>query len=340
MDTFIFGKPNLKELFIDQNNLFKKRYQMTCHMTHDNYKGTENINNDMIKNNDVLKSKSTLKVSKDPFKEDPNAESKKKRTRTSPYQLDVLQQTFESDPMPSASVRLSLAARLGMTSRSVQVWFQNRRAKGKTGRQKIVPGFLQHLLPGNNDNISQSLQNQFSFQSEINSLATYKNAVLSPQPYFILNGPNMTSANINRESSASANLFAIFPGDESQKDCSMEMNRLNHHYNHHHHPGNQKYPKITPYPYSSYQYEHHSNDFRPIEMLSESALLTPMREKSPNTVQHTGNTIVNEIHYDPLQFQQMQQQHHIYQQDCPQNYKNILISPSIPPQQNQFTIIH
>ncbi|KAM0684132.1 hypothetical protein MDAP_000872 [Mitosporidium daphniae] len=63
-------------------------------------------------------------------------DAKKKRTKTSPYQLEVLQSTFETDPMPSTGIRAALALHLGMTSRSVQVWFQNRRAKGKHDRHK------------------------------------------------------------------------------------------------------------------------------------------------------------------------------------------------------------
>ncbi|KAI9097334.1 homeobox domain-containing protein, partial [Phlyctochytrium arcticum] len=56
---------------------------------------------------------------------------KKKRVRTTATQLAILQQAFMADPMPSAAVRASVAERLGMTSRSVQVWFQNKRAKLK-----------------------------------------------------------------------------------------------------------------------------------------------------------------------------------------------------------------
>lgn len=56
---------------------------------------------------------------------------KKKRTRTTPDQLRILQKAFSTDPMPSSSARLSLAKKLGMNARAVQVWFQNRRAKEK-----------------------------------------------------------------------------------------------------------------------------------------------------------------------------------------------------------------
>ncbi|KAJ3276484.1 hypothetical protein HK104_003665, partial [Borealophlyctis nickersoniae] len=56
---------------------------------------------------------------------------KKKRVRTSNEQLEILQRTFAEDPMPSSAVRNRIAEDLGMSARSVQVWFQNRRAKVK-----------------------------------------------------------------------------------------------------------------------------------------------------------------------------------------------------------------
>ncbi|KAJ3099108.1 hypothetical protein HDU96_010824 [Phlyctochytrium bullatum] len=56
---------------------------------------------------------------------------KKRRLKTSGDQLTVLQEAFEKNPKPSSAVRNELAERLGMSSRAVQVWFQNRRAKLK-----------------------------------------------------------------------------------------------------------------------------------------------------------------------------------------------------------------
>ncbi|EFA78939.1 putative homeobox transcription factor [Heterostelium album PN500] len=58
---------------------------------------------------------------------------KKKRQRTSPEQLAILEQIFETDKMPSQQIRIRLANQLGMSSRRVQIWFQNKRAKVKRG---------------------------------------------------------------------------------------------------------------------------------------------------------------------------------------------------------------
>lgn len=69
---------------------------------------------------------------------------KKKRTRTTPDQLRILQRAFAADPMPNSSTRLQLAKRLGMNGRAVQVWFQNRRAKAK--RQDSLPNSSGNLM--------------------------------------------------------------------------------------------------------------------------------------------------------------------------------------------------
>ncbi|KAI5185095.1 hypothetical protein NEHOM01_0600 [Nematocida homosporus] len=59
----------------------------------------------------------------------------KPRKRTSKEQLEVLEKTFATNIKPDAALRKALADKLGMTPRSVQVWFQNKRAKVKNERQ-------------------------------------------------------------------------------------------------------------------------------------------------------------------------------------------------------------
>jgi len=63
----------------------------------------------------------------------PDHNNKKKRQRTSPDQLAILEQIFQTDKMPSQQTRVQLADQLGMSSRRVQIWFQNKRAKVKRG---------------------------------------------------------------------------------------------------------------------------------------------------------------------------------------------------------------
>lgn len=59
----------------------------------------------------------------------------KPRKRTSKEQLEILEKTFETNIKPDASLRKALATKLRMTPRSVQVWFQNKRAKVKNMKQ-------------------------------------------------------------------------------------------------------------------------------------------------------------------------------------------------------------
>ncbi|KAI8071808.1 hypothetical protein BC940DRAFT_269781 [Gongronella butleri] len=55
----------------------------------------------------------------------------RKRTRATPEQLAVLEKTFSVNPSPNNRVREQLSRDLGMSERSIQIWFQNRRAKVK-----------------------------------------------------------------------------------------------------------------------------------------------------------------------------------------------------------------
>ncbi|KAJ3125776.1 hypothetical protein HK098_008236 [Nowakowskiella sp. JEL0407] len=60
-----------------------------------------------------------------------NAAVNKKRSRATPEQLQILESTFAVTPTPSGSIRREIAAQCNMTERSVQIWFQNRRARAR-----------------------------------------------------------------------------------------------------------------------------------------------------------------------------------------------------------------
>lgn len=53
--------------------------------------------------------------------------AKAKRKRASPWQTQILEQVFEQTAFPTSSLRAELGFELGMTSRSIQIWFQNKR---------------------------------------------------------------------------------------------------------------------------------------------------------------------------------------------------------------------
>lgn len=52
---------------------------------------------------------------------------KPKRKRANARQLEILKRTFKQTPFPDSELRRRLAKELGMTPRSVQIWFQNQR---------------------------------------------------------------------------------------------------------------------------------------------------------------------------------------------------------------------
>ncbi|KAH9411741.1 homeodomain-containing transcription factor [Ordospora pajunii] len=80
----------------------------------------------------------------------------KHRKRTTKTQLKILEQTFETNIRPDAGMRKKLGEQLGMTPRSVQVWFQNRRAKIKKLMQKKM------IHQENTDNTKDSESNHDS----------------------------------------------------------------------------------------------------------------------------------------------------------------------------------
>ena len=52
----------------------------------------------------------------------------KRRRRTSPAELALLENHFKRNPLPSQVERANIAVQVGMTNRATQVWFQNRRS--------------------------------------------------------------------------------------------------------------------------------------------------------------------------------------------------------------------
>jgi len=69
------------------------------------------------------------------------------RNRTTAEQLQELNASFCDNPKPSAAARRELAARIGMTPRCVQIWFQNRRAKLRAAAPPRRPALVIHSPP-------------------------------------------------------------------------------------------------------------------------------------------------------------------------------------------------
>jgi hypothetical protein len=67
-------------------------------------------------------------------------ERNKRRLRTTPEQLKILEEIYLYEKIPSLSLREELSVKLGMTPRRIQVWFQNKRAKERrSSKEKSSP---------------------------------------------------------------------------------------------------------------------------------------------------------------------------------------------------------
>lgn len=79
---------------------------------------------------------STPPLQQQPHQQQPD--DSKKRTRVTPSQLTVLEETFNVSATPDSKMRKQLAFKLQMPERSIQIWFQNRRAKVKMLQRRVL----------------------------------------------------------------------------------------------------------------------------------------------------------------------------------------------------------
>merc|ERR1719454_2038338 len=72
--------------------------------------------------------------------DDVGGQRRPKRCKISREQLNILIKSFDDEPLPNFDQRQALARVLGMTPRSVQIWFQNRRQRLKPMQPKVGGG--------------------------------------------------------------------------------------------------------------------------------------------------------------------------------------------------------
>jgi len=115
----------------------------------------------------------------------------RKRSRATPEQLAILEATFEKNTSPNSKLREALAEKVHMSERSIQIWFQNRRAKVKNTQKRNQQQALQDQL----------FKNQYYFQ--------YPGSVYSGYPTYgqTIYQPGMPPRIINRSKSIDATMF-------------------------------------------------------------------------------------------------------------------------------------
>lgn len=98
-----------------------------------------------------------------------------KRQRASPDQLQVLKTEFEVNPTPNAGYRRDIGKRIDMTERSVQIWFQNTRAKNKYDIRRLQDGTNSDSSHSSQSSSSSSLSPNFSSASSILPGSVFQN---------------------------------------------------------------------------------------------------------------------------------------------------------------------
>lgn len=101
-------------------------------------KETTELNVNKIGKSNSVKSPSTTSSSQPTTNnsQPPPSTNNKKRTRATPEQLAILEDTFKTNTSPNSKVREALAEKVNMSERSIQIWFQNRRAKMKAMQKR------------------------------------------------------------------------------------------------------------------------------------------------------------------------------------------------------------
>merc|ERR1711915_514198 len=64
--------------------------------------------------------------------------SKGKRTKLTDDQLNILEESYRMNHHPSSEIKETMALKIGIPVKNVQIWFQNRRAKDKNIKEHIL----------------------------------------------------------------------------------------------------------------------------------------------------------------------------------------------------------
>ncbi|RUS31150.1 hypothetical protein BC938DRAFT_478380 [Jimgerdemannia flammicorona] len=105
---------------------------------------------------------------------DPNAGSQptqRRRRRTQPQELALLEAVYNDNHLPDWSVKEWLAKQLQMTTRAVQIWFQNRKQKARKETQVV------------RNNLSGGIPSSSSLDSHSNNIITIRDGTLDLRVY-------------------------------------------------------------------------------------------------------------------------------------------------------------
>ncbi|KAI8338634.1 hypothetical protein BC941DRAFT_423439 [Chlamydoabsidia padenii] len=118
----------------------------------------------------------------------------RKRTHLKPSQVAVLQESFVTNALPDAAMRSHLARELEVSERTIQIWFQNRRAKARKSEayslgqdmSSLVPnvrtGWIEPPLLSKNINASTAATTSSAYQDTLRALITPESYVGNFKP--------------------------------------------------------------------------------------------------------------------------------------------------------------
>lgn len=111
--------------------------------------------------------------------------AKRKRTKLSDEQLSILEDSYRMNHHPSTEIKETMAVKIGIPVKNVQIWFQNRRAKDKSIKENMRNESLKrhgeyHYDPYQRHHMEmfpQSGQNvsHFYSESDMNNHSDYNN---------------------------------------------------------------------------------------------------------------------------------------------------------------------
>ncbi|BFZ60189.1 hypothetical protein YB2330_001212 [Saitoella coloradoensis] len=102
----------------------------------------------------------------------------KTRRKTTEAQVRILEKAFAENPKPNVAVRNVLAERLLMTSRNIQIWFQNRRAKARAQKREDELRAIQVLEDASNESSKEKKRRT----SRSSSMSTTSSEATDLQP--------------------------------------------------------------------------------------------------------------------------------------------------------------